>query len=127
MPGITVINSFEVPAGREDDFLRLWKKVIAYLKAKPGYLSHKLHRSIAPDAPFRFVNVAEWASMAQFEGAHDAGFRKLVEVGAWSGIVAHRVFFEVVHQGRADIGPSEQLITGPSRVLVGSGESLSGL
>ena len=107
MPGVTVINSFEVPAGREDEFLRLWKSVNAYVKGKPGYLSHKLHRSIEPDAPFRFVNVAEWASMAQFEGAHDAGFCKLVEDAAWSAFVPHRVFFEVVHQGQAESGHSK--------------------
>jgi heme-degrading monooxygenase HmoA len=101
MPGITVINSFEVPAGREDEFLRLWKIVNAYVKRKPGYLGHKLHRSIAPHAPFRFVNVGEWASMAQFEAAHDAGFRELIENASWSGFAAHRVLFEVIHEGHA--------------------------
>ena len=107
MRGITVINSFEVPAGREDEFLRLWKRVNAYVKRKPGYLSHKLHRAIAPDAPFRFVNVAQWASMAQFEGAHDAGFRQLVENALWSVFLPHRILFEVVHEGQANSDPSE--------------------
>ncbi len=107
MPGITVINSFAVPSGREGEFLRLWETVSTYVRMKPGYLSHKLHRSIAPDAPFRFVNVAEWASMAQFEGAHDAGFRRLVEDAAWSAFVPHRLLCEVVHEGQGDSGPSE--------------------
>ena len=64
---VTVINSFEVPAGREGEFLELWKKVNAYMQRKPGYLGNKLHRAITPDAPFQFVHVAQWASMAHFQ------------------------------------------------------------
>ena len=71
MSAVTVINSFEVPAGRESEFLELWKKVNAYMQRKPGYLANKLHRAIAPDAPFQFVHVAQWASMAHFQRAHD--------------------------------------------------------
>ncbi len=64
---LAVINSFEVPAGREGEFLELWKKVNAYMQRKPGYLGNKLHRAIATDAPFQFVHVAQWASMAAFQ------------------------------------------------------------
>ena len=38
MSAVTVINSFEVPAGRESEFLELWKKVNAYMQRKPGHL-----------------------------------------------------------------------------------------
>jgi heme-degrading monooxygenase HmoA len=107
MSAVTVINSFEVPAGREGEFLELWKNVNAYIRRKPGYLGHKLHRAIAPDAPFQFVNVAQWALMAHFQGAHDKGFRELVEQPAWSAILPHRVLCEVVHEGQADSGSSE--------------------
>ena len=101
MSAIVVINSFEVPPGREDEFLQLWQRVNAYVKRKPGYLSHRLHRAITPEAPFRFVNVASWASKAHFEGAHDAGFRELVERPEWSVFLPHRGLFEVVHEGHA--------------------------
>jgi hypothetical protein len=36
MAAITLINSFEVPAGREDRFLQFWKRVNAYMQKKPG-------------------------------------------------------------------------------------------
>jgi heme oxygenase (mycobilin-producing) len=98
---VTVMNSFEVPAGKEHEFFEMWIEVNAYLKRKPGYVSHRLHRAIAPDAPFRFVNVANWASMARFQDAHDTGFRELVEHPKWSGLVPHRAFFEVVHEAAA--------------------------
>jgi hypothetical protein len=55
---VTLVNCFEVPAGREGEFLALWQQVNEYMRAKKGYLEHELHRSMAPDARFRFVNVA---------------------------------------------------------------------
>jgi heme-degrading monooxygenase HmoA len=107
MSAVTVINSFEVPAGRESEFFELWKKVNAYMQGKPGYLGNKLHRAITPDAPFQLVHVAQSASMAHFQGAHDTDFHALVDQPAWSVFLPHRVLFEVVHEGRADSGSSE--------------------
>jgi heme oxygenase (mycobilin-producing) len=60
MPSITLVNCFEVPAGREDEFFRLWQQVNTYMRRKKGYLEHKLHRSLQADAQFRFINVARW-------------------------------------------------------------------
>ena len=98
MAAITLINSFEVAAGREDQFLQLWKQVNAYMREKPGYLGHKLHRAITLDASFRFVNVARWASMEHFQGAHDAGFRELVGKPEWSAFPPHPFLSEGVHE-----------------------------
>jgi heme-degrading monooxygenase HmoA len=102
MSAVTVINSFEVPAGREGEFVELWKKINAYMQRKPGYLDNKLHRAITPDALFPFVHVAQWASMAHFLGAHDSGFRELVEQPQWSGFVPHRVLLEAVDENPAE-------------------------
>jgi len=88
MAAVTLINCFEVPAGREDEFFGLWRQVNTYMRGKKGYLEHKLHRSLRPDAPFRYVNVARWASMAEFEAAHDEGFRALVGQPAWKAFRA---------------------------------------
>jgi heme-degrading monooxygenase HmoA len=107
MSAVTVINSFEVPAGREGEFFELWKKVNAYMQRKPGYLGNNLHRALTPDAPFQFVHVAQWASMAHFQDAHDRGFRELVDQPAWSAFLPHRVFYEVVHESKAESDSSE--------------------
>jgi hypothetical protein len=48
---VILVNCFEVPAGRESEFFSLWEQVNNYMRSKPGYLQHKLHRSLAPDAP----------------------------------------------------------------------------
>src|SRR5262245_1058342 len=103
MSSVTLINSFTVPAGLEDQFFELWKEVNAYMRQKPGYLGHRLHRSLAPDAPFGFVNEARWASMDHFNAAHDDGFRALVSRPEWSSFPPHPFVYEVIHEA----GPSE--------------------
>ena len=73
MGAVPFINCFEVPAGREDVFFDLWQEVLAYMSAKPGCVSHRLHRSLTPDARFRFVNYAEWETAGDWQAAHDDG------------------------------------------------------
>ena len=99
---ITLVNCFEIPAGREDEFFALWQRVNGYMRAKPGYLGHKLHRSLAVDARFRFVNVAQWASQADFNAAHDDGFRALVSGPEWAAFRSFPNLYEVVHEGIAE-------------------------
>jgi heme-degrading monooxygenase HmoA len=108
-PPITLVNSFEVPAGRENEFFTLWKQVNTYMRQKPGYLEHKLHRSLAPDAPFRFINIARWASQEDFDAAHDEGFRALVTQPAWAAFRSRPALYEVVHEAQAD-GLSKSLL-----------------
>jgi heme-degrading monooxygenase HmoA len=102
MAAITLINSFEVPTGRENEFFEMWKQVNDYMQKKPGYLGHRLHRAVTPEAPYRFVNVARWASKADFDAAHDAGFRELVTKPEWSAFPSRPFVFEAVHHGGAD-------------------------
>ena len=102
MPSITLVNCFEVPAGRDDEFFRLWQQVNTYMRRKRGYLEHKLHRSLQADAQFRFINVARWASQADFDAAHDDGFRALVTQDAWAPFRSRPALYEVVHEAQAD-------------------------
>lgn len=53
MSTVTLVNCFQVPQGREQEFFSLWQQVNSYMRGKKGYLGHKLHRSLAPDAHFR--------------------------------------------------------------------------
>jgi heme-degrading monooxygenase HmoA len=59
---VVLINAFEVPEGEDDAFLRGWDRTREFLSTQDGYLSTRLHRSLAPGADFRFVNVALWES-----------------------------------------------------------------
>jgi heme-degrading monooxygenase HmoA len=74
-----LINSFVVAPDRDDAFLALWTETSMYFRARPGFISLRLHRAVSPDAHYRFVNVAVWESAAQFSAAHETEeFRRLV-------------------------------------------------
>ena len=66
---VVLINLFEVPPGADEGFLAGWERARDFLAAQDGYRSTELHQSLGPDAEFRFVNVAEWASAAAFQAA----------------------------------------------------------
>jgi heme oxygenase (mycobilin-producing) len=80
---VILINPFEVPAGTDDDeFLRGWERAADYMREQPGFVSSRLHRALAPDARFRFINVAEWASPQDFQAAvNSEEFRELAAGG----------------------------------------------
>lgn len=80
---VILINPFEVPAGTDDDeFLRGWERAAEYMRQQPGFVGTRLHRSLAPDARFRFINVAEWASPQDFQAALGSEeFRELASGG----------------------------------------------
>jgi heme-degrading monooxygenase HmoA len=66
---VVLINAFEVPEGQDKAFLDGWERQRGFLSAQEGYLSTRLHRSLSPDADFRFVNVALWESEEAFRDA----------------------------------------------------------
>ncbi|HEY7098855.1 MAG TPA: antibiotic biosynthesis monooxygenase family protein [Terriglobales bacterium] len=102
MPEIVLINCFEVAAGREADFFSLWQQVNSYMRKKKGYRSHQLHRSLAPDARYRFINVARWASLEDFNAAHDEGFYRLVGRPEWAEFPPFPTLYEVVNEAQVE-------------------------
>jgi heme oxygenase (mycobilin-producing) len=76
---VILINLFEVPAGGEDAALRYWQSARDFLARQPGYVSTRLHRSIAPGARFQLVNVAEWSTIEAFQAATERMRRELGE------------------------------------------------
>ncbi len=67
---VILINPFEVSTeAPEGVFLQAWDRAADYMRQQPGFLSSRLHRALAPDARFRFVNLAEWSSPAAFQAA----------------------------------------------------------
>jgi heme-degrading monooxygenase HmoA len=78
---VVLINPFEVPAHvPADQFLAGWERAADLLKSRPGFIGSRLHRSLSPDARFRFVNVAEWESPQHFQDAvTDPAFAELAK------------------------------------------------
>lgn len=69
---VVLINVFEVPAAQEAEVLQAWTRSKEFLEKQPGYINTRLHKNIDPNGKFRFINVAEWASPQQFQGATKA-------------------------------------------------------
>ncbi|HEY4389641.1 MAG TPA: hypothetical protein VGN34_34805 [Ktedonobacteraceae bacterium] len=89
MQKLTLIVPFEVPEGQEREMRQQWHGIGGQLKHAPGFLSIRLYevdseveahlkRELsfrwleerpAGKARFRFVVIAEWASLAQYEAA----------------------------------------------------------
>ncbi|MDQ3778030.1 MAG: antibiotic biosynthesis monooxygenase [Actinomycetota bacterium] len=90
---VILINPFEVPEGTDDEqFLAGWQRAADYMREQPGFLSSRLHRALAPDARFRFINVAEWASPQDFQAAVTSEeFRELAQGAAPSSPALYEV------------------------------------
>jgi heme oxygenase (mycobilin-producing) len=66
---ITLFNFFEVPEGADEQFVAGWERAREVIDAKGGFRWTALHRSLQPDAEFRYVNVAEIGSVKAWQAA----------------------------------------------------------
>jgi heme-degrading monooxygenase HmoA len=98
---VRFINLFEVPVGQDEQFLAFWRSVNVYMQAKPGYLGHRLHRALADDARYRYVNYVEWDSVEAWRDAHDEGFRALAGAIADLPFTSTPALFEAVDEAGA--------------------------
>jgi heme-degrading monooxygenase HmoA len=94
--GVVLINAFAVPPEGEDAFLAAWEASRAFLATQPGYLATRLHRSLSPDADFRFVNIGRYASPQAFQAA--TGQPQFRQAAAAIQHRAHPGLYEVVRR-----------------------------
>ena len=100
---VTLINKFVVPPERDEEFLALWTDTSMYFRAQPGYLSLCLHKAASADAEYRYVNVARWATLQDFQAAHATEeFRRVVGQPAWSAYASNPTLYQVVVEDGAD-------------------------
>jgi heme-degrading monooxygenase HmoA len=103
--GVTLINSFEVPVGREAAFVAMWHTLAAWFRTRPGYVSNRLHRAVSPNAAYRFVNVVQWRSEAEYQAAHRSPeFLAQVHAPAWQEFSNRPALYEVVLEATAETG-----------------------
>ena len=69
MTTATLINCFQVPAEREEEFLTLWHQADALLRARGGYLTTRLHKALQPASRYQYVNIAELDSAETWKAA----------------------------------------------------------
>src|ERR671925_58079 len=93
---VVLINLFEVPAEADEGFVAAWERARDFLQGQEGYRSTALHRSLGPDATFRFVNVGRYQSPQAFQAAvQQHGFR---QAAAAIQHRAHPALYEVVRR-----------------------------
>jgi len=93
---VVLINTFEVPPDANDAFLTSWEASRQFLRAQPGYLATRLHRSLSPETDFRFVNIGRYANPQAFQAAvSQPEFR---EAAAAIQHRAHPGLYEVVRR-----------------------------
>ena len=94
---VTLVNSFIVPEGRDEAFMELWMETSDYFRRQPGFVGLRLHRALTPGASYRYVNVARWASDADYRSPHATEeFRRLVTQDGWREFPSSPVLYEVV-------------------------------
>ena len=102
---VTLINKFEVDQSCDEAFRELWERTSSYFREQPGFVRLRLHRAVSPDAAYRWVNVAQWESLACFQAAHDTEeFRRLVSLEAWREFPSSPALYEVVFEHAAAEG-----------------------
>ena len=67
---VTLINCFEIPEGREEEFRAGWLKLTAAIKDAPGYMGTTFYRRTSDFAGrFAFINVATWKDRDSWQAA----------------------------------------------------------
>lgn len=107
-----LINCFEMPAGREEDFLAAFGQMNAHMAARPGFVGNWLHRSLTADARYRFVNYVEWESPAHLRAARDDRFDQLRAAVLAVGVTSDHALYEIVQQRQGGDRPADQ-VPGP--------------
>ena len=92
---VVLINTFEVPQGKEAETLAAWQKSRDFLKTQPGYISTRLHQNIDPNGKYHFVNVARWRSAEEFKAA-TAKMHQALPDNKPEGITASPGLFKVI-------------------------------
>lgn len=93
----TLINSFEVPAGKLEASIKYWEAWRDFLKVQPGYVSTKLHQSLKNDAKFQLVNVAIWKNPQSFMAAAEK-MRNELGVAPVPGLKPNASLYTVVRE-----------------------------
>ena len=66
---VILINKFDVPPDKIEQFLEDWAETSSLFKQQPGFISTQLHKGIGKSSVF--LNYAVWESLEQYKNALD--------------------------------------------------------
>ena len=100
--GATLIDAWELPAGRVDEFVARWRERVGLIHTAPGFRDARLHRALDPRSRIGLVNVAHWDSIeARDRALAHPGFTSSARA-ATAYATVHGGWYEVV----AALGPA---------------------
>jgi len=71
------MNRFRIAAGREQDFVDIWRRRESHLEAVPGFVAFHLLRGPGDDVQTLFASHTAWASRQAFDDwTRSEAFRK---------------------------------------------------
>ena len=89
---VTLMNVFNVPADKEQEFLREWRRTTDVFRRRPGFIETHLHRNTGVgNQTFQIINVARWESAEAWRDNHD-GYEP-TEYGI-PGVKGHPAIFQ---------------------------------
>jgi heme-degrading monooxygenase HmoA len=96
---VVLINVITVPQGKEEAFIQAWTEGAHLMTHEPGFIDTKLHRSLAPDARFQFINIAHWESVEAWQAAFakHAPNAMLIRAGMDATPALYKVVVEYSH------------------------------
>jgi heme-degrading monooxygenase HmoA len=114
---VTLINVFNVPSEREDEFLGHWRQTASFFRDAPGsgFIETHLHKNTGIGNPtFTFINIARWQSGEHWKRSHDAYVPKEYSV---PGVKGHPAIFESIVDlfGAAKTDSRETFLNIPAR------------
>lgn len=63
---VALINPFELPADRVEEFLHAWRPRARWASEAPGFLDYRMHRVVG-QAQFPLVNIGHYASVQEWK------------------------------------------------------------
>ena len=106
MHTIKEITPFEIPAGRDEEFLKGWNEVAELLRHAPGIRSIQLHESLDPQTKFRYVAIMEWESSLLYEAARSQTNKAFEELRRQMPFAAYPASYRMVVAAIAEPHPA---------------------
>ena len=99
---ILEVAILDVVPGQEADFQRSFARAQQIIASMPGYIRHRLCRSV--EKPSRFILLVDWRSIED----HTEGFRRSAEYQQWKALLHHYYdpFPTVEHYADVELPPA---------------------
>ena len=95
---VRFINCFEVPDGREDDFMDVFAEVNAHMVAQPGYVGHRCTSRSPPTPSTASSTTSSGSPPTHWKAAHGPEFIAKVSRPEWAFFTSIPALYDIVDE-----------------------------